>query len=188
MKSVDEFLNNEQKQQSVDEFLGTQNPENKNMQTVDEFLNPASVLPKTQITQSFGNYNPSLEVFSGGKALDTNFAANPNTPVHVPHGQWYVISAYTGAAPEGYVGNPANEGYGNDVMIQNTKTGDKLHFIHLAGVNVKPGQIINGAPIVGMTGSSGNATGPNLGVEYYNSEGKLGDVMQSPYAQYFNVN
>lgn len=175
--------------QSVDDFLSGQkdnSQSNPQLQSVDDFLATSSTIVPTDapITQNYGNYNPSLEVFSGGVARDTNFAVNPNTPIHVPQGQWEVVSAYNDASPEGSVGDGSNEGYGNAVIVQNTETGDKLHLIHLAHVMVKPGQVLPTGSMVGLSGSSGNATGPNLGVEYYDSQGNIGDVMQSPYAQY----
>lgn len=157
--------------QSYDEYVGV--PESKN-----------TILPqKAAVTQNFGNYNPSLEIFSGGYARDTNFSANFGDPVSLPQGNWQVVSTYDQAEPQGYPGNASNKGYGNSVMVQNTDTGERLHFIHLAHVAVQPGQILQNG-VIGNVGSSGNATAPNLGIEYYNSGGNLGDVMTSNYARY----
>lgn len=146
-----------------------------------------NILPgQTQVTQTFGTVNP-IEPTEGHKAGDTNFAAQPNTPVTLPKGQWYVVSAFNGANPQGAPGDYTNEGYGNDIIVQNTQTGEKLHFLHLTAANLTPGQMVKGGTIAGMTGDSGNSTGPNLGVEYYNSNGQLSDVLTSPYAQAFNI-
>lgn len=154
----------------------------------DDQLTQGAILPQsTQVTQNFGNYNPGLEVFSQGYARDTNFATNPNTPVATPPGTWQVINAYNQANPNGTPGDSSNQGYGNAIMLQNKDTGEKLHFIHLAQVGVNPGDIVKGNQVVGLTGSSGNATGPNLGVEYYDRQGNLGDVLKSVYANYFPV-
>jgi len=152
----------------------------------DSGLTQNNVLPnQTQVTQNFGNYNPSLEVFSQGYARDTNFATNSNTPVAAPPGTWQVINAYNQANPNGRPGDGSNQGYGNAVMLQNKDTGEKLHFIHLAQVGVNPGDTVKGNTVVGLTGMSGNATGPNLGVEYYDPNGNMGDVLKSVYANYF---
>lgn len=145
-----------------------------------------TILPgQTQITQQFGNYNPNLETFSGGYARDTNFAANFGSPLAAPPGNWKVSYAYNTANPNGQPGDGSNEGYGNAVMLENTQTGEKLHFIHLSQVGVQPGQTVKGGSIIAATGNSGNSTGPNLGVEYYNAKGQLGNVLNSNYAQYF---
>lgn len=184
-QSVDEFLASQEEQsspkQTVDDFLGF----TSRKQSVDEFLNGQQAILKTptQVTQSFGTVNP-IEPTAGHKAGDTNYAAQENTPVSVPQGQWYIQSAYNQADPKGAPGNYTNQGYGNDVIAQNTQTGEKLHFLHLAGTQVKPGDIVSGNTVVGTTGNSGNSTGPNLGVEYYDPQGNIGDFEQSPYAQY----
>lgn len=140
---------------------------------------------KTSVTQSFGTVNP-IEPTSGHKAGDTNFAASMGDPVAVPPGQWQVIQTYNQAPSTGAPGDYTNEGYGNDVVLQNAKTGEKLRFLHMANVNANPGDTIQGGSIVGSTGASGNATGTNLGVEYYNQDGQLQDFEQSPYAQYIS--
>jgi len=137
----------------------------------------------TQITQSFGTYNP-IEPTPNHIAGDTNFAANAGDPVAAPPGKWTVIKAYNQANPQGSPGDYTdNEGWGNDVWLQDSQ-GNILHFLHLAGVNAQPGQVVQGGSVVGQVGDSGNSTGANLGVEYYDSQGQLSDFMQSPYAQY----
>lgn len=141
----------------------------------------------SEVTQRYGTYNPGLEVFSGGVAGDTNFATPAGTPVALPPGKWEVVKTYDTANPVGHIGNSENEGYGNAIMVQNKDTGEKLHFIHLSDVHVKPGSLITGGKIIGKTGSSGNATGDNLGLEYYDKSGKLGEVLDSSYGKYLPV-
>jgi len=178
---------------TMDEYLGKQSNSSQS-KTMDQYLaNPQpeqeqqSILPnQTQVTQDFGTVNP-IEPTEGHKAGDTNFAASPNTPVSLPTGSWYVVSAFNGAKPQGAPGDYTNEGYGNDVIVENTQTGEKLHFLHLNSANVQPGQIVKGGTVAGMTGDSGNSTGPNLGVEYYNANGQLSDVLSSPYAKDFAI-
>lgn len=144
----------------------------------------ASILPTAEpITQHFGNYNPSVEVFSKGKALGTNIAADVGTPVAVPPGNWTVEKAFTGAK-SGYIGDNENSGYGNSVKLKNTDTGESLHFTHLSDVGVLPGQIVPGSTIIGKTGATGNVTGPHLNLEYYDPQGQLGDVLTSSYGKY----
>lgn len=143
-----------------------------------------SILDKpTSITQAFGTYNP-IEPTAGHKAGDTNFAASMGDSVSAPPGQWQVVQLYNQAPPTGAPGDYTNEGYGNDITLQNAKTGEKLRFLHLAGVNAATGDIVEGGTPIGQVGDSGNSTGANLGVEYYDQNGQLQDFEQSPYAQY----
>lgn len=147
-----------------------------------------SILPtKTEVTQTVGTENP-IEPTAGHQALDTNFAADPNTPVKVPNGQWMVVSAYNQAPAQGAPGEyQYDTGWGNNVILENTQTGEKLQFSHLANVNVQPGGFVPGGTVVGATGSSGNATGPNLGVTYFTKDGNIGDIMKSQYANGFQI-
>lgn len=171
--------------QTVDEFLQTQQPqESPQMQTVDEFLsNQESIIPKnTPITQDYGNYNPGVEVFSGGTNTGADFGTAEGTPINAPKDAWIVVDAFNGAK-NGYIGDNENQGYGNSIVLKNIGTGEKMRFSHLSEVNVKPGDIVSGDNI-GKTGKTGNVTGPHLDAEYYNSQGQLGDILQSPYKSY----
>lgn len=145
-----------------------------------------TILPiQTQITQRAGNYNPGLEVFSGGRALDTNFATPEGVPVSAPPGKWQVVNQWTGGDEKGGIGQSGgNSGYGRAILLQNIDSGERIHYIHLSKVNTQLGDMVNPGDKIGETGSSGNASGPNLGLEYYDQNGKLGDIMNSPYAQY----
>lgn len=137
----------------------------------------------TQITQNFGTYNP-IEPTAGNKAGDTNFAANMGDPVKAPPGKWTVVKSYNAASPQGAPGNYAdNSGWGNDVWLKD-ENGHTIHLLHLGSVDAEPGQTIKGGGVVGSVGSSGNATGANLGVEWYDPKGNIGDFNQSPYAKY----
>lgn len=140
----------------------------------------------TQITQGFGTYN-EIEPTPNHLAGDTNFAANMGEPVKIPSGKWTVTKAYNQASPQGSPGDYSdNAGWGNDVWLKD-EDGHTLHFLHLSNVNVQPGQQIGGGTVVGSTGASGNATGSNLGVEYYDPQGNINDFMQSPYASYVSL-
>jgi murein DD-endopeptidase MepM/ murein hydrolase activator NlpD len=135
------------------------------------------------ITQKFGNLNP-IEKFSGGFNRGTDFATPAGTKVSVPSGEWTVAEAF-GGAKSGGVGNSTNKGWGNSVKLVNRLTGETLRFSHLSSVNLKPGQIVKAGEVVGLTGSTGNSTGPHLDVEATNSNGRLIDVLQLPYGKEF---
>lgn len=142
------------------------------------------------VTQKFGNRS-SVERFSGGVNYGTDIAVPKGTKVAAPPGEWKVVDAFSSAQAEGPNNRQRsiNSGYGNSVLLQNTQTGEKVRYSHLTmgGVGVKPGQVIKGGQVVGLTGATGNTagrTGQHLDLEYYDSNGKIRDVMKSPYARY----
>lgn len=127
------------------------------------------------ITQKYGNYNPEVEKYSNGINYGTDFGVRSGTPIGLPRGNWKVVEAYKGS--------DFNRGYGQSVLVVNEDTGERLRMSHLSQVNVIPGQRIAGG-VVGLSGSTGNSTGPHLDLEYYDNKGKLSDVTTSPYASY----
>lgn len=133
------------------------------------------------VTQPFGNKNASLEKYSGGVNLGTDFRTTANTPLSVPPvGEWQVIFAAPGW----------NKGSGNLVKLRNTKTGEVIGFEHLNQIHVKQGQIIPGGSVIGLSGGGqsgagrGNSTGAHSSIIYMDSNGKYGDIRKSPYARY----
>jgi len=139
-----------------------------------------SILPgQFSLTQKFGNYNPSVERYSGGVNYGADFATPKGTPLSAPQGQWVVAEAFDGAK-EGNRG--VNNGWGNSVVIVNSQTGERLRFSHLSKVGVRPGQIVKGGQVFGLTGNTGNSTGPHIDIEYYDQRGRVSDVLKSRYA------
>jgi murein DD-endopeptidase MepM/ murein hydrolase activator NlpD len=56
-----------------------------------------------------------------------------------------------------------NQGYGNLVIVQN---GDvKTYYAHLSEVPVTVGQTVNKGDVIGLSGSTGNSTGPHVHYE-----------------------
>ena len=152
-------------------------------------LRQNSILGKsTQLTQKFGNMNPGVEVMSNGFNSGADFAADPGTTVALPGNHSFrVLQAFAGDNTPGHIGDSTNSGYGNSVYAQDQTTGEKLRFSHLSQVNAKEGDVLPGGSILGATGETGNVTGPHLDLEYYNPQGQLQDVLNSPYAQYLPV-
>lgn len=139
-------------------------------------------MPSNPITQTFGQRS-AYDQFSGGVNYGVDYRTPENVPVQLPRGNWKVVEAFTGAAPgTGYLGNGVNRGYGNSILVQNMDTGEKFRFSHLNKVGVKPGQTLQGGEI-GLTGSTGNVTGPHLDLEYYDRTGRMADVQKTPYGQ-----
>lgn len=142
------------------------------------------ILPvAAKVTQVFGNRNPAIEIFSKGINTGTDFAVAKGTPVSLPPGNWQVIKSFSGAK-EGARG--ANSGYGNSILAKNTDTGETIRFSHLSRVNVKPGQAVRGGMVVGLSGNTGNSTGPHLDVEYRDKSGKLADILRSRYGGFIS--
>jgi len=145
-----------------------------------------SVLPKKfAINTKFGARSRA-DVFSGGINYGTDIGTPVGTQVNAPEGQWVAKSAYGNSPNNGYIGNGTNQGYGNSVLLQNRETGEQMRFSHLSpGVDVKPGQIVNGGQSIGRTGLSGNTSGQHLDLEYYDAGGRLRDVFKSKYRKLF---
>jgi murein DD-endopeptidase MepM/ murein hydrolase activator NlpD len=56
-----------------------------------------------------------------------------------------------------------NEGYGNLVIVENG--GYKTYYAHLSSIPVKVGQMVDEGDVIGLSGNTGNSTGPHLHYE-----------------------
>lgn len=140
-----------------------------------------TIMPqKARVTQRFGNRS-SIEAFSGGVNLGTDFAIPKGTPLGLPPGEWVVERTFT-TAKEG--NRSANSGSGNLVLVRNAKTNETLAFEHLDSVFVAPGQVVGGGTVIGKSGNTGNSTGPHISIPYRNAQGAYQDILTSPYARY----
>lgn len=134
---------------------------------------------KFPVTQKFGNRS-SIEKYSGGVNLGTDFSVPAGTPMATPPGEWKVIKATPGW----------NGGSGNMVKIQNTKTGETIGYEHLSKIEVQPGQIVGDGLAVGLSGGNqggagrGNSTGAHASIPYQDASGRYRDILSSPYSQY----
>lgn len=144
-----------------------------------------TILGKTGKLGTAAGVRQSADVFSGGINRGRDVAVANGTPLAAPAGNWTVVDAYGARTQTGKIGDKTNYGYGNSVVLQNKDTGEKIRMSHLSpGVNVKTGQEITGGTVIGATGQTGNTTGPHLDIEYFDSKGKLRDIMNSPYGKY----
>lgn len=132
------------------------------------------------ITQAYGVQSP-YDVFSHGINTGVDFGVGVNTPITLPQGKWKVLEAAKGIRG-GYIGDSANRGYGNSVLVQNMDTGEKIRTSHLSDTKVNPGDILDGGSLLGLSGATGNVTGPHLDVEYQNPQGQYGDILKTAYA------
>ena len=132
-----------------------------------------SILPgKYALTQAFGNRS-RIEKYSGFVNLGADFAVPSNTPLAAPPGDWVVSKV-----SKGWSG-----GSGNYVQVMNTKTGEKIGYEHLNKISVVPGQRVGGK-VVGLSGSTGNSTGPHASLPYQDNSGRYKDILSSQYANY----
>ncbi|SCK58323.1 M23 family metallopeptidase [Streptomyces sp. WMMB 322] len=97
---------------------------------------------------------------SGGrwasKHSGQDFAVPTGTPVKaVASGT--VVKAGPGGAGDG-------SSYGNAIVIKH-KNGTYSQYAHLSKVNVKPGQQVKTGQKIGLSGSTGNSSGPHLHFE-----------------------
>lgn len=123
------------------------------------------------VTQAYGNKNP-IEKYSGGVNLGTDFRADEGTELRTPQGKWIVESAQPGW----------NQGSGNLVKIRNDK-GESMAFEHLSKLEVQSGQELQPGQVLGLSGNTGNSTGPHASIPYKNEQGQYQDVLDTPYAQ-----
>lgn len=70
-------------------------------------------------------------------------------------------------------------GYGNNIRIQDAK-GDLIILAHLSAFNVKPGDRVVAGQQIGLTGNTGNSTGPHLHYEIRQGSGRI-DPLKLPY-------
>lgn len=56
-----------------------------------------------------------------------------------------------------------NEGYGNLVVVENGEY--RAYYAHLSSIPVKLGQIVEDGEVIGISGNTGNSTGPHLHYE-----------------------
>lgn len=117
------------------------------------------------VTQEAGAYNPGLEKFSGGYNTGTDIGVPVGTPISLPQGNYRVEEAY-GGSNSGWIGNSANRGYGNSVLVRDQNTGQAFRFSHLLRPLVQAGQTLTGGNI-GLSGATGNVTGPHVDIELY---------------------
>lgn len=150
---------------------------------------PGSLGENVTVTGRANQYysdNPAYGVNRG-----TDFAGEAGTAVSLPEGNWRVVESRNDVKGRmtGNFSQASNQGWGNSVVVENLETGEKLRMSHMQYGSVpdlKPGQEISGGTVIGAIGNTGNTrgtTGNHLDVEYYNSNGQRGDVLNTRYAE-----
>lgn len=136
------------------------------------------------ISSYFGAKNKA-DIYSGGINYGVDIAVPRGTVVTIPNGKWQVVKVFNKATAQGPNNSQRgiNEGYGNQVVVMNLDTGEKISLAHLSSVTVRIGDLLNGGRI-GYSGATGNVagrTGNHVDIEYYNKAGRKQDVTKSSY-------
>ncbi|RFU87816.1 LysM peptidoglycan-binding domain-containing protein [Streptomyces triticagri] len=97
------------------------------------------------------NYRTPGGMWSSGYHTGTDFVVSSGTPIKAI-GAGTVVSA-------GWSGS-----YGNEVVIQH-EDGHYSQYAHMTSVGVSAGQSVSGGDQIGLSGSTGNSTGPHLHFE-----------------------
>lgn len=127
-------------------------------------------------------YGAESSRYKNGMHAGTDLRAATGTSIALPEGSWEVVKA-VGNKPNTPTG--ASGGYGNYIKVKNRETGEMMLFGHLSKVNAKPGDVLDGGAIVGLSGNSGFSTAEHIHAEYYNSKGKQSAIEKSPYGSFY---
>ncbi|MFJ1797639.1 peptidoglycan DD-metalloendopeptidase family protein [Streptomyces sp. NPDC088180] len=118
-------------------------------------------------------YRASGASWSSGYHTGSDFQAASGTPV-LAIGPGTVVSA----------GNSGS--YGNEVVIQH-EDGMYSQYAHQSSLNVSVGQTVTGGQQIGLSGSTGNSTGPHLHFEVRTGPGYGSDVDPIAYLRQHGV-
>ena len=108
-----------------------------------------------------GRYGKDTRRYGDGRPKPhwgTDLAADPGTPVYAMYSG---VVDFAGNKPGDYDGMSE---FGNFINIVSPVGGEPIliSYAHLSAINVKPGQVVQQGDIIGLSGTSGNANGPNI--------------------------
>ncbi|MFF5187855.1 M23 family metallopeptidase [Streptomyces sp. NPDC000345] len=133
----------------------------------------AFVLPITGSYVSTG-YQASSSLWSSGSHTGIDFHAASGTPVHAV-GLGTVVEAGWGGA------------YGNQVVIK-MNDGTYTQYGHLSSIGVSVGQQVTPGQQIGLSGATGNVTGPHLHFEARTTAEYGSDIDPVAYLRQHGVN
>lgn len=119
------------------------------------FSAPVAASPSTPYRASGGSW-------SSGYHTGVDFSVASGTPVK-SIGSGTVVSAGWGGS------------YGNEVVVRHAD-GKFSQYAHLSSLSVSAGQTVQGGQQLGLSGSTGNSTGPHLHFEVRTGQGYGSDV------------
>ncbi|MFE3068388.1 peptidoglycan DD-metalloendopeptidase family protein [Streptomyces sp. NPDC059247] len=118
-------------------------------------------------------YRASGSMWSSGYHTGVDFIASSGTTVRSVGAGTVVSAGWSGA-------------YGNEVVIQHAD-GNYSQYAHLSSLAVSAGQAVSGGQQIGLSGSTGNSTGPHLHFEIRTSPGYGSDVDPLAYLRQHGV-
>ncbi|GGU59665.1 M23 family metallopeptidase [Streptomyces lavendofoliae] len=118
-------------------------------------------------------YRASGSSWSSGYHTGVDFSASSGTTVKAVGPGTVVSAGWSGA-------------YGNEVVIQHAD-GNYSQYAHLSSLSVSSGQTVSGGQQIGLSGSTGNSTGPHLHFEIRTSPGYGSDIDPLAYLRQHGV-
>ncbi|MGW9435892.1 M23 family metallopeptidase [Streptomyces sp. NPDC055607] len=118
-------------------------------------------------------YHASGSMWSSGYHTGVDFIASSGTTVRAV-GAGTVVSA-------GWSGS-----YGNEVVIKH-EDGNYSQYAHLSSLSVSAGQSVSGGQQIGLSGSTGNSTGPHLHFEIRTTPSYGSDIDPLAYLRQHGV-
>ncbi|MFB7352834.1 M23 family metallopeptidase [Streptomyces gardneri] len=118
-------------------------------------------------------YRASGSMWSSGYHTGVDFIASSGTTVRAVGAGNVVSAGWSGA-------------YGNEVVIQHAD-GSYSQYAHLSSLSVSSGQSVSGGQQIGLSGSTGNSTGPHLHFEIRSSPSYGSDLDPLAYLRQHGV-
>ncbi|KRA85020.1 peptidase [Streptomyces sp. Root66D1] len=118
-------------------------------------------------------YHASGSMWSSGYHTGVDFIASSGTTVRAVGAGTVVSAGWSGA-------------YGNEIVIQHAD-GNYSQYAHLSSLSVSAGQSVSGGQQIGLSGSTGNSTGPHLHFEIRTSPNYGSDVDPLAYLRQHGV-
>ncbi|MFE0648130.1 peptidoglycan DD-metalloendopeptidase family protein [Streptomyces sp. NPDC059534] len=118
-------------------------------------------------------YHASGSMWSSGYHTGVDFIASSGTTVRAVGAGTVVSAGWSGA-------------YGNEVVIQHAD-GNYSQYAHLSSLSVSSGQTVSGGQQIGLSGSTGNSTGPHLHFEIRTTPNYGSDVDPLAYLRQHGV-
>ncbi|WP_282695907.1 LysM peptidoglycan-binding domain-containing M23 family metallopeptidase [Streptomyces sp. CC208A] len=118
-------------------------------------------------------YRASGSMWSSGYHTGADFIASSGTSVRAVGAGTVVSAGWSGA-------------YGNEVVIQHAD-GNYSQYAHLSSLAVSAGQSVSGGQQIGLSGSTGNSTGPHLHFEIRTTPSYGSDIDPLAYLRQHGV-
>ncbi|MFF6773138.1 peptidoglycan DD-metalloendopeptidase family protein [Streptomyces sp. NPDC012637] len=118
-------------------------------------------------------YRASGSMWSSGYHTGVDFIASSGTSVRAVGPGTVHSAGWSGA-------------YGNEVVIQHAD-GTYSQYAHLSSLSVSAGQSVSGGQQIGLSGSTGNSTGPHLHFEIRTGPGYGSDIDPLAYLRQHGV-